>query len=191
MSPVSPRKIALWILCALGVRVVALAAAPIFPTGADGAPNVNVSGTVTDASGHGWPLFAQIHITSASTDALVFSDPVVANWTLIVAALCNAPGYGSGTYGPPVLAESFDGGVIPAGWTVENASGGVAWEVYTGGDPCGAFDGNRTGGSGPYAIVNSDCGFSSDDTSLITPPVDLSSSANAAIRWNNSRRCYS
>ena len=112
-------------------------------------------------------------------------SPVVADWALIATALCNAPGYGSGTYGTPVLAESFDGGVIPSGWTVENPSGGVPWDVYTGGDPCGAFDGNRTGGSGPYAIVNSDCGFSFDDTYLVTPPIDLSSSTNAAIRWAN------
>jgi len=225
MNRVSTKKIATWILCALGASVATLASTrSLSAKSSEGAPNVTVSGTVTDGSGHGWPLFAQIHITSAGTDEVAFSDPltgaysvdlpgataytfavtavgpgyaagggpvvtagspVVANWTLIAGALCNAPGYGPGTYGPPVLAEGFDGGVIPPGWTVENPSGGVSWEVYTGGDPCGLFDGNRTGGSGPYAVVNSDCGFSFDDTYLITPPIDLSSSPNAAIRWAN------
>jgi hypothetical protein len=64
---------------------------------------------------------------------------------------------------------------------------GASWQVYTDGDPCGQFDGNRTGGSGPYAILNSNCdnnGFE-DNSSLVTPPVDLSASANASIRWAN------
>ena len=193
-----------------------------------GAPLVNVSGTVADASGHGWPLYARIDITSGSTDpAVVFSDPVtgsyttdlsdgitytfavtttvpgyvsgggtvttaglpvVANWTLIVAGLCNAPGYGPGTYGPAVLTEGFDSGAIPPGWTVDQVSGAATWQVYTAGDPCGQFDGNRTGGSGPYAILNSDCdsnGFETDDSSLVTPPLDLSASPNAVLRWAN------
>ena len=88
------------------------------------------------------------------------------------------------TYGPPVLSESFDGGVLPPGWSVQTESG-ASWIVAEGADPCGLFDGNRTGGSGPYAIVNSNCAFSFDDTYLVTPVVDLSGSANAAIRWAN------
>ena len=61
----------------------------------------------------------------------------------------------------------------------------MPWVVLTGADPCGFFDGNRTGGTGPFAIVNSNCGFSFDDTYLITPSIDLSLSANAAIRFAN------
>ena len=45
--------------------------------GGAGASNVAVTGTVTDGSGHGWPLYARIEITSASTDpVVVYSDPV-------------------------------------------------------------------------------------------------------------------
>ena len=226
MNPLKTKSLAAWILCALVGASAALQAAPVAPRRSTGAPTVHVSGTVTDGSGHGWPLYARIEITSASTDpAVVFSDPVtgayaadlpdataytfavtavgpgyvagggavvtagapvVANWTLIAGALCNAPGYGPGSYGPPVLSEGFDAGVIPPGWSVDTVSG-ASWKVYTDGDPCGQFDGNRTGGSGPYAILNSNCdnnGFE-DDSSLVTPPVDLSASANAAIRWAN------
>ncbi len=112
---------------------------------------------------------------------------VVANWSLSAAPTCTAPGYGPGEFaGTPALAEGFDAGVIPPGWSVETLSG-VSWQVYTGGDPCGGFGGNQTGGSGPYAILNSFCEtqFTPDDSYLVTPPIDLSGSAGAAIRWAN------
>jgi hypothetical protein len=184
---------------------------------------VAISGTVTDGSGHGWPLYARIEFTSASTDPVTaYSDPVTGayganltdattydvvvtavgpgyapaagtvstagaplekDWTLVISALCVAPGYGAGIY-TPVLSESFDAGVLPPGWTIQTESG-VSWTITEGADPCGLFDGNRTGGSGPYAIVNSNCGFSFDDTYLVTPVVDLSGSPNATIRWAN------
>ena len=193
----------------------------------NGAPTVSVSGTVTDGSGHGWPLYARVEITSAMTEPLVvYTDPltgayaaslpdatsytfavtavsagyvagggvvvtagspVVADWSLNAGALCNAPGYSSGSFGPAVLSESFDAGVLPPGWAIQTNSG-ASWSIATGGDPCGEFDGNRTGGSGPYAIVNSNCysnGFESEDTYLITPGIDLSSASNAAIQWAN------
>ncbi len=215
MSPLRMRRIAGLMFCAAMLGASAAHA---------GSPSVHVSGTVTDGSGHGWPLYARIEITSEFTEpVVVYADPVtgayaadlpdatsyafavtavgpgyapgggpvvtagsavVANWALFASALCIAPGYGPGSYGPPVLSESFDGGVIPPGWSVETVSG-VSWEVMAGADPCGLFDGNRTGGSGPFAIVNSDCGFSFDDTYLVTPPIDLSASPNAAIRWAN------
>ena len=137
MNPLKMKNLAAWILCALAGASAALPAAPVSPRRTTGAPNVRVSGTVTDGSGHGWPLYARIDITSASTEPLVaYTDPVsgayaadlpdgiaytfvvtavgpgyvsgggpvttagspvVANWTLIVGALCSAPGYGPGT----------------------------------------------------------------------------------------------
>ena len=184
-----------------------------------------MSGAVKDGSGHGWPLYARIEITSLSTEPVeVFTDPVTGayavdlpdatayivrrdrgrsratwraagrrdrgfarrrDWDLWWRALCDAPGYAVGTYGPPVLAESFDGGTVPPGWNVDT----VSWREL--GDRLGRrsvqeFDDNRTGGSGPYALLNSNCGrFATDDTNLITPPVDLSATSNAAIRWAN------
>src|SRR5262245_12688477 len=208
------KKLSAWVVCAW-----ALLATPLF-AGA----NVLVSGTVADGSGHGWPLFARLEFTSATTDPLVvYSDPVTgdyaadlqdattydvvvtavgpgyafatgtvstagapldADWTLQASALCVAPGYGAGTYGPAILSESFDAGVLPPGWSIQTESG-LSWVVTEGPDPCNFFEGNRTGGSGPYAIVNSNCSFSFDDTYLITPVIDLSGVLNAAIQWAN------
>ena len=76
---------------------------------------------------------------------------------------------------------------LPAGWSVDTISG-ASWEFYDGGDPCFQFDGNRTGGSGGYAILNSACrsdGSTPDNSSLVTPSVDLSTRTSAAIRWSN------
>ena len=137
MNPLKMKNLAAWILCALAGASTALPAAPVAPRRTTGAPTVAVSGTVTDGSGHGWPLYARIDITSDSTEPVVaYTDPVtgayaadlpdgvaytfavtavgpgyvsgggpvttagspvVANWTLIVGALCDAPGYGPGS----------------------------------------------------------------------------------------------
>ncbi len=194
-----------------------------------GASSTIVSGTTTDGSGHGWPLYARLDFTSDSTDPLaVYSDPVTGqyqaslfngvDYTVTVSAV--SPGYGKTgtdftTDGTPLvqdwqltvdgvtcnaigydlvvsgLQENFDAGVLPKGWTITNDSedGGYPWYIWEGADPCGAFAGNLTGGTGPYALVNSNCdGFVTDDTSLVTPSVDLSALSSAEIRWNNDYR---
>ena len=193
MNPLSMKKLAAWIALRGRDRRERLALSRRAAPG-----TVHVSGTVTDGSGHGWPLYARIEITSASTEPVVaYSDPVtgayaadlagrdglhvrrhgrraratrpgggavvtagapvVADWTLVAAALCNAPGYAPGTYGPPVFSESFDARRDSSGLDRADDSPARSWKVVTGADPCGLFDGNRTGGSGPYAIVNSNC----------------------------------
>ncbi len=120
------------------------------------------------------------------------SGGVVQNWDLLVDALaCNAPGYVQVTSG---LAENFDAGVLPKGWSITNDSedGGYPWYIWEGADPCGAFTGNLTGGTGPYALVNSNCdGFVTDSTSLITPSVDFSSTPNPVLRFNEDYRSLS
>lgn len=175
-----------------------------------------ITGTVTDGSGHGWPLYARVEFTSDSTEDLaVYTDPETGayaadlfdgvDYTETVTAVssgydsavitftsaglpltedvaldaapavCNAPGYVAST---SFFSESFDAGTLPAGWTVENFSvdGGGPWEIAEGADPCFFFDGNLTGGTGPYAIVNSNCdGFVTDDTILTTPSINLTS----------------
>ena len=190
-------------------------------------PQVLVVGTVKDASGQGWPLYARLVVSGPTgfPETTLYSDPVtgyysiellpgsydfavtslvpgyepgggpltvagppsapnaaVAHWTLAASPTCTAPGYGAGAFvGPLALSESFDGGVLPAGWSVETASG-VSWKVYTDVDFC--FIENRTGGSGPYAMVNSDCEGPAD-TFLVTPTMDLSDRTSAAIQWAN------
>ncbi len=116
---------------------------------------------------------------------------VVVNWSLVAGGACNAPGYVPGTLGTPVLDESFDAGTLPPGWAIDTPSG-PGWEIHTGADPCGEFGGNRTGGTGPFALLNSndsngDCNqpLANDDSSLITKSVDLSTLPNAVINWAN------
>ncbi len=229
MNPLKKKNLAAWVLCfAAGASSVLLAGEPAAARkSTTGSPTVTVSGSVTDGSGHGWPLYARLDVTSALTEPLVaYSDPLtgayavelqaataytfvvtavgpgyaagggpvltggapaVANWSLVAGALCDAPGYAAGSFGPPVLSEGFDAGVLPPGWSVQTVSG-ASWKVASGADPCQEFDGNRTGGTGAYALLNSNCdsnGFDTDDSSLVTPPIDLSSDVNAAIRWAN------
>ena len=61
-----------------------------------------------------------------------------------------APGYGAGRLRRTAraLARVSTPARFPPGWTVDTISG-ASWKVCHGGDPCGQFDGNRTGGSGP------------------------------------------
>ena len=114
-------------------------------------------------------------------------SPISKDWTVSInAAICNAPGYQAAGFDAS-LSEGFDGGVLPPGWTIQTTSG-ASWQIASGADPCEQFPGNETGGTGAYAILNSDCfsnGSDTDDSSLITPPVDLSGLPNAALRWKN------
>jgi hypothetical protein len=115
---------------------------------------------------------------------------LVQNWTLTADPVtCNAPGYtGSGE---EILFEDFSGGVIPPGWTVvNNSSGGdgvhpTEWVVEDGGEPCNNYPGNQTGGTGFFAVSDSDCPgpTTAMDTSLITPSLDLSSVASPVLQF--------
>jgi Carboxypeptidase regulatory-like domain/S-layer homology domain len=105
--------------------------------------------------------------------AVTHAPAVVKNWTLEAdPASCNAPGYGHTN----AFYDDFSTGDLSY-WTVVNNStdGGQPWKAASGADPCGLFPGNQTGGSGPYAIVNSNCdGTVTDDTDMISPSVNLS-----------------
>ena len=92
----------------------------------------------------------------------------------------------------PVCSRISAGGTMPPGWTViNNSTGGnglfpTEWVVVEGSDPCGDYSGNLTGGTGPYAVANSDCPGSTVvlDTTLITPSVDFSGLSLATLRFN-------
>src|SRR5262249_9372154 len=110
---------------------------------------------------------------------------IVANWKLSAAPTCNAPGFGPGTFtGPAALSESFDAGTLPSGWSIDTLSS-ASWFINTGMDACGQFEGNRTGGSGSLALLDSGCygDGSLDDSSLVTPSFDLTGRPTAAIRF--------
>ncbi len=79
--------------------------------------------------------------------------------------------YTTGTAPTTLLNQSFDGGVLPTGWTVtDNAGTGVKWAFN---DP--GSEGNQTGGAGGFAIADSyHAGNVNMDTELRTPPLNLS-----------------
>ncbi len=43
---------------------------------------VNEAGTVTDGSGHGWPLYASLDITATSYSTKIFTDPVTGHYSI-------------------------------------------------------------------------------------------------------------
>jgi N-acetylneuraminic acid mutarotase len=104
------------------------------------------------------------------------------NVQLSVTADCTAPGY---TQGTAPLQENFDGGngFPPPGWNVvDNKGNGQVWQLN---DPEGQP--NNTGGSGNFADINSDFygPSQSQDTSLVTPTLDLSSSPAPKLTFQN------
>ena len=81
---------------------------------------------------------------------------------------CTAAGYKTAYNGE---RQSFDGTTAPAGWTVDNGTGTGGWSFTDVGNR-----GNKTGGTGGFAIVDSDKIGSgkSQNTTLTSPPVNLS-----------------
>ncbi|GAA2366013.1 hypothetical protein Cme02nite_30710 [Catellatospora methionotrophica] len=182
-------------------------------------PSVNVSGSVTDGSGHGWPLYAKVTVEGQSgvydhttpvngrytvkvpagatynlkvetlypgyqtvtKQVVVGSGNVTANVAVPVdATKCTtAPGYGYGSDGE---YETFDGTTVPSGWSVvDNAGKGQVWKFTDDGNR-----GNLTGGSGGFAIIDSDdYGLGgAQDSSLISPVVNLTAVTAPVIRFN-------
>src|SRR5215475_2617795 len=98
------------------------------------------------------------------------------------AQACDAPGY-QFNFGTPAVSQSFDGTSIPPDWTVvDNEGNGQVWQIN---DPEGQS--NLTGGSGNFADINSDFyGFTaSQDTSLVSPVIDLSGEASPVLQFNS------
>jgi len=99
---------------------------------------------------------------------------------LTISSGCTAPGY-QVTSG---LAADFNGSFPPSGWTIVNDVDNTYthWERN---DSYG--DNNFTGGTGFAAEANDDhggSGLGAYSTQIISPPIDVSSLANANISWN-------
>ncbi|WP_371403815.1 S8 family serine peptidase [Kribbella sp. NBC_00662] len=188
-------------------------------------PQVSVGGTVTDGSGHGWPLYAKVSVegpggvfdyTTPSNGRYSLKVPSGAAYSLKVES--KYPGYqtvsqpitvGSGNltknisvpadanscttapgykWGSDGVYETFDSGAAPSGWTVvDNKGNGQVWKFDDPGNR-----GNLTGGSGKFAVVDSDKYGSGglQDTSLVSPVVDLSSVTAPVIRFNQDLNWY-
>ena len=117
----------------------------------------------------------------ATTSVKLGRTPVVADVSDPVAfASCDAAGYEYTT--TPVSSETFDNPTTPAGWSLVDSLGrGLLWSF----DDPGAR-GNLTGGSGGFAIVDSDHANPSQfqDTSLVSPAWDLSGLTHPALSFH-------
>jgi N-acetylneuraminic acid mutarotase len=186
-------------------------------------PRSTISGTVTDGSGHHWPLYAKITIDGVPGGP-IFTDPftggyavtlprgatytmhVTANYpgyaavtatvalgttdkvadiAVPVAADCTAAGYAAHFTG---ATQSFDGATTPTGWTVTNANANGGW-VFN--DP--GARGNLTGGSGGFAIIDSDnIGQSlTENTTLTSPTFNMSTVTSPDIGFDTDYRAFS
>ncbi|MEU0549494.1 S8 family serine peptidase [Micromonospora sp. NPDC005979] len=185
-------------------------------------PTVTVAGRVTDASGHGWPLYARIEVASrpggpvftdpatgrysftvpgnatyrltvtarypgyraVTRDVVTGGDPVTTDLAVPVETGCTAAGY-TGSFGAPLLTESFDSAATPDGWSVRNRTDDGGWTFTDAGER-----GNLTGGSGAFAIADSDRLGSgrTQDTDLVTPSVDLRGTPAPVLRFHSDWR---
>ncbi|MDQ7904919.1 S8 family serine peptidase [Phytohabitans sp. ZYX-F-186] len=189
----------------------------------DAQPKVSVSGSVTDGSGHGWPLYAKVSVAGPS-GAADYTNPangryslsLPANATYTLTYVPQYPGYQTVTkevtvgarnvvdnvavpasaescstapgyeYGSDGVYQTFDGTTAPAGWTVvDHAGTGQVWKFTDDGNR-----GNLTGGTGGFAMIDSDAYGSgnSQDTSLVSPVVDLTAVTAPVIRFNQDFR---
>jgi N-acetylneuraminic acid mutarotase len=177
-------------------------------------PLVTLSGTVTDGSGHGWPLYATVSIPGTPLPA-VHTDPFTGHYSMRVpvqSALalrvraesagyrtadaqvtvgatdvgrdlavpvddetCAAVGYQHNYAGMP--AQPFDSTGVPAGWRVDNATENGGWEFDRG---TVLPRTNETTGSGNFALIDTQL-QNSKDTTLTTPPVDLTGVDNPVV----------
>jgi hypothetical protein len=95
------------------------------------------------------------------------------------AASCTAPGYTTHVHG---MSQTFDTTSLPDGWAIGNGAATIGgWEF----DDPGAR-GNLTGGSGDFAIVDSDhLGIGNHQDSILTTPVtDLSAIPDPTLSFD-------
>ncbi len=189
----------------------------------DPVPSATVTGTVTDGSGYGFPLYARVVVdgtpvaayTDPATGAYSIDLPQGETFTLTVqvqypgyetpsseitvtdgatldvavpvdAYACTAPGYG---YSVDGVTESFDATTVPEGWTVTDEAG--TEQVWRFDNPDGRE--NLTGGEGNFAIMDSDYWGSGgiQDTSLVTPSVDMSELSTPVVGFKQDWRSLS
>ena len=76
---------------------------------------------------------------------------------------------------------------MPPGWTTQSTEG-ADWQVSSGTDPCGEWDGNLTGGAGSFGLIQTSCEHVVADAQLRTPVINLAGSTSPRIEWHNDYR---
>ncbi|MFL6075948.1 MAG: carboxypeptidase regulatory-like domain-containing protein [Mycobacteriales bacterium] len=132
-----------------------------------------------------------LHVTAADpgyapadTQVTVAGADVTADVALTVTPACTAAGYQAAYSG---TTESFSGRSAPRGWSVVDTDPHLSGYQYQPGwqftNPGGRA--NRTGGSGNFAIVDSDHtgAMHVQDTSLVSPTLNLSGAATPVVQF--------
>jgi N-acetylneuraminic acid mutarotase len=120
--------------------------------------------------------------TQNSADVAVGSTDVTHDFNASVdQTTCSAAGY---AYNYNGTTQTFDGTTAPAGWTVDDKVGnGQTWAFNDPGNR-----GNHTGGTGGFAIIDSDKyggGGNSQDSSLISPVTDFSATPHPILSFHS------
>lgn len=153
---------------------------PVFTNPATGAYSVDLP-----SGEYGLTVKAMYPSYQQATAPLVVGDgDQVKDFGLAVDNTCLAAGYRY-NYGTPLFTEQFESGATPDGWSVVNHTASGGW-TFT--DPRNR--GNLTGGTGKYAIGDSDAAGSGTtmDTDLTTPALDLSAVPAPVLRFNSDFR---
>ncbi|MEO6061993.1 MAG: carboxypeptidase regulatory-like domain-containing protein, partial [Thermoflexales bacterium] len=177
-------------------------------------PRAILSGITRD-SAHGYPLQSSVIAVAGDVTRSTWSDPATGFYSLtlpsgpgvLVTAVAGLPGYRPAAatvdltvsmtrdlaLAPNVdcapagysanffgVFETFSAASTPAGWTIVDASGGGAW-AFNDPNPRG----NRTGGAGGMAIVDSDFYGSgkTQNTELRTPALNFSTKPEVFLRF--------
>lgn len=157
---------------------------PIWTDPVTGQYSINLVGG-TDYTVHAMPFAGDYEAASQSTGVL--SSNMVIDFSMMVDALaCEAPGYYLDVTG---VNEPFNATTTPPGWTViDNLGNGQVWRFD---NPGGRS--NNTGGSGNFAIVDSDWYGSGNnqDTEMWTPVMDLTSLSSVLLEFDHQFDWYS
>ncbi|MCP4345307.1 MAG: hypothetical protein GY795_07250, partial [Desulfobacterales bacterium] len=174
-------------------------------------PYTTVSGTVTDGSGAGWPLYAGIEITLPDFDTTVFTNPgtgfysveLVQDMEYSFTVNPETGGYESETravtLGSDTSVEDF---VLIADCTVPGYGDPIffeyfnsyevpdGWEVISSEYGDWRFDnpekwGNKTGGAGGFAITHGD-----GNSELRTPVIDCSDLQSVLLTFKYDFKTY-
>ncbi|GHJ45688.1 hypothetical protein Cs7R123_30300 [Catellatospora sp. TT07R-123] len=124
---------------------------------------------------------------TATTPVVLAAAAKTVNIAVGVDPGCTAAGYAS-AFTAPLLSQDFGGGSLPAGWTANARTADGNWSFTDAG-----ARGNLTGGTGGFAILDSDNlgQGKTQDADLITPVVDLSGSGAPYLRFNSDYRAFS
>lgn len=179
-------------------------------------PEVTVSGTVADASGHGWPLYASIQIDNGIPGGPLYTDPATGRYSVrlpedagyTLHTNSNYPGYAehdvvvttktsNKVQNIGLTADALPSVGVPAGYT-QNTSGATEtfagdsapadWSLVTATGNPWSFNppGIPDGTGGPGGFAAAEADFAPVDASLITAPFTVPATESPFVSFDTS-----